>query len=251
MEKEILWIILQTVSVILIIFSILAGIWMFFKSFESQAEESKTKRYIFGITFLLWLAALISGVFGLSGSYSMEYKNNFILVGVAFIAMLTDTVVFCQYTKSVAKMFICVILAFGCSWIINFLGEKKEDYRIKNSEICTVISTYERKENFIGAPIPSNEMLLPGDKMTEGELYVVLQHEQIYKVHVDSLSSERIIISMNEKPTAEIVLRYETVHFVERSVVDRNEEAGYTKLKQLQPGDTVYLYKGDVIFPKN
>lgn len=226
---------------------------MFFKVFDVSAEASKTKKRTFWAIFVVWLVSVLSGMIGLANGYVMPYRYNFILVGVALILMI---ICLCFYrkqaklvSKSILKLFGYVLVAFALAFASKILQDIKYGYRLQKSEICTVVRTFEVSKDFVGAPIPSNEMLIPGDKMTEGKLYVVLRHEQNYKVNVDSLSPEKIIISVNgQTPTTELTLRYESVHLVEKSVSRADQKIDF--IHRLHPGDTVYLYKGDIVFPR-
>ena len=134
------------------------------------------------------------------------------------------------------------------AYSVKISADKQDEYHRQKGEICTVVRLYEDSKEFIGPSIPSNDMLIPGDKMYQKRLFVVLRHEKVYDVSIDSVSSKRVTVSFVSNPPSDekLVIHYETSHLVERAVARKLEDIRYVNL--IEKGDTVYLYKNHLMF---
>ncbi len=230
--------------------------WVIFLSFRSAALSdiiSPKKRVLLYACTFLFVGCSFVGVIALSGGYTFPYEYSFVIAGFALLIQIVYLISCWKKLrewniKHVWYHPLLLLLAFSFAYLANFLEDTKMEYRVKNSEICTVVSIQEVTNTYTGTPIPSNDKDIPGDEMIEKKVYAVLRHERVYQVHVDSLSSERIVISENKTlPQTELVVHYETRHLIEKASAKKGHDVLLTR--RLRAGDKVYLYKNKVLFP--
>ena len=226
--------------------------WMFFKSFRCNEGVPKIKRWLFLVLFSFWALALFWSMIALSKDFTIEETNNLMPAGIALLLSVVAIVFYRRAgsAKNIAKMYFYTFLTFVMSFSIMLVEKIELQSYFNKAEICRVVSIFEQRGGYIGIPNSS-------DKELADKFYVTLRHEQTYNVYLDSVSAEKISVSVCPKSTEDpmaaykqtkLVISHETIHLLEKSENTDEEKLRY--ISRLRPGNMVYFYKGEILYPR-